>query len=80
MDNRVVALQGTSLDGSIPIIFPAEAFERITVRVHRLPIIVGAAGHGAAPPVFRAGPQRFLPHACCSHSLCAVAGVSLRCR
>ena len=37
MDNRVVALQGKSLDGSIPIIFPAEAFERTTIRAHRLP-------------------------------------------
>ena len=57
MDNRVVALQGKSLDGSIPIIFPADAFERTTVRAYRLPIIVRATGHGAAPPVFRAGPH-----------------------
>ena len=57
MDNRVVALQGKSLDGSIPIIFPADAFERTTVRAYRLPIIVGATGHGAAPPVFQAGPH-----------------------
>ena len=57
MDNRVVALQGKSLDGSIPIVFPPEAFERTTVRALRLPIIIGAIGHGAAPPVFRTEPH-----------------------
>ena len=57
MDNCVVALQGKFCDRAIPIVFPPEAFARIDVRALRLNVITGAAGHGAAPPVFRTGPH-----------------------
>ena len=56
MDGRIVLLLGRHPDSYVPVTLPDDAFTRLA-NTHCLDIatIVGATGHGAAPPVVRTG-------------------------
>ena len=51
-DDRVVVLVGNDLQASVPLVLPAEAFERTAAtRCYTTDFIIGVNGHGAAAPV-----------------------------
>ena len=58
MDNLAVGLVGDRLDYAVPVVFP-QPFFSVCPATHCLNVaaIQGAAGHGAAVPVFRQGPH-----------------------
>jgi hypothetical protein len=56
-DNHCVILLGDDIDNATPMVFLNNYFARRVVRAHTHAHIVGAQGHNAAPPVFRAGPH-----------------------
>ena len=63
MDGRVVVLVGNRADACVPVVLPADAFGRLAAtRVQDVATIVGPQGHGAAPPVYRAGPHAAGPN------------------
>ena len=59
LDGLIVVLTGLAPDEVTPIVLPQSAFGRTTNARRCLDIatIVGAAGHGHAPPVVRTGPH-----------------------
>jgi hypothetical protein len=58
MDNLVVVHVGDDPDSCLAVVLPNNAFARTThTHIMDVPTIVGAAGHGAAPPVLRTGPH-----------------------
>jgi hypothetical protein len=58
MDGRIVVLVGNRSDACMPVVLPAEAFGRTAdIRASDIATIVGAAGHGVAPPEYRTGPH-----------------------
>jgi hypothetical protein len=57
MDARIVVLVGNRFNACIPVVLPVDAFGRTNdIQASDIAAIVGAAGHGAAPPVFCSGP------------------------
>ena len=57
-DNHVVVLVGNDLSTAVPVVMSYDAFARTAnIRCKRVADIVGAQGHGAAPPVFQDGPH-----------------------
>ena len=58
MDGLLVVLVGNDPDSCIPVVLPDADLTRTgLIRCLDIPTIVGATGHGAAPPVLRAGPH-----------------------
>jgi hypothetical protein len=55
-DNHCVVLLGDDIDNATPMVLPNNCFARRVIRAHTHVHIVGAQGHNATPPVFRAGP------------------------
>jgi hypothetical protein len=76
MDGRVVVLVGNRSDACIPaVVLPHKAFGRNNnIRASDIATIVGATGHGAAPPVFCLGPHAVGPTV---NALCARRAVLL---
>ena len=57
-DNHVVALVGDDLATAVPVVLPSEAFQRTNaINCLTAAEITGVNGHGANPPVLRAGPH-----------------------
>jgi hypothetical protein len=62
MDARIIVLVGNRFDACIPVVLPVEAFGCTNdIRASDIATIVGAAGHGAAPPLFWSGPHAVGP-------------------
>ena len=58
LDGLTVVLTGREADEVTPIVLPQNAFQRsANRRCHDIATIVGANGHGHAPPVLRTGPH-----------------------
>jgi hypothetical protein len=56
-DNHCVVLLGDNIDGATPQVLPGNCFARRLIRAHTHAHMIGAQGHNAAPPVFRASPH-----------------------
>jgi hypothetical protein len=57
-DNSMVVFVGDKTDSAVPVVLASGAFARTPVtRACDVATIVGATGHGAAPPLFRTGPH-----------------------
>jgi hypothetical protein len=56
-DNHCVVLLGNNIDDATPMVLPNNCFARRVIRAHTHAHIVGAQGHNAGPPVFRASPD-----------------------
>ena len=57
-DNQVSVLVGDKVDSAVPVVLPDDAFQRpAAFRSFDVATIIGATGHGAAPAVYRSGPQ-----------------------
>ena len=57
-DNLVVVLVGDDVNSAIPVVLPAISFARVPdLLTLDFDQVIGAAGFGAAPPVFRFGPH-----------------------
>jgi hypothetical protein len=56
-NNHCVVLLGDDIDNATPMVLPNNCFACRVIRAHTHAHIVGAQGHNAAPPVFRAGPH-----------------------
>jgi hypothetical protein len=58
LDGLIIVLTGLRPDEVTPIVLPQAAFTRLNDRhCQDIATIVGAAGHGATPPVVRTGPH-----------------------
>jgi hypothetical protein len=58
MDARIVVLVGNRANACIPVVLLADTFGRTgDIRASDIATIIGATGHGAAPPVLRSGPH-----------------------
>jgi hypothetical protein len=58
IDARIIVLVGNRSDACMPVVLPADAFGRTSdIRASDIATIMGAAGHGAAPPEYRTGPH-----------------------
>ena len=58
MDGLLVLLVGDDPNSCTPVVIPDAALTRTAqIRCLDIPTIVGATGHGATPPIFRAGPH-----------------------
>jgi hypothetical protein len=56
-NNHCVVLLGDDIDNATPMVLPNNCFACRVIRALTHAHIVGAQGHNAAPPVFRAGPH-----------------------